>query len=211
MKRILSLLLALILVLSLTACLDFEYDELVYTYNGADYTRNCEYGNLRRFYEVIAKSDKTITVESELGKEQAEKIADDDDNNFFLIHDILYVKKDYKLPTVQKNRESITHIIFNFFDYSYKIDKQEEIDKLVEIILKAYNKQEFVEDIDYFYSANVEVYFEDSPVCFISGRIVVNKNGDMFYSSCINQKGNSETKRKSWYSVPLNTNINDLK
>lgn len=209
MKNNAIVLLVITTIFILASCSDYKYEGTVYTYNGYAYTDLCEYGNLRSFYDIRTAEAEIITVKSEYGEQKAKKISGDIGDNFFLIHDVLYVKQDFELPTVQKNNKDISYIVFDFFEKgTVKIIEKDDIAKLVEIILEADSKQEFVKDINFEYIANVDVQFGELPVYLRAGKIVANQSGEMFYSSFINPKGMNETEKISWYSVPLNKQKN---
>lgn len=206
LKKIPALLIVFCLLL-VSSCADAQDTPLIYTYNGNQYTCDGEYGQVRKHYTPISVEEYQVEVQYDRYKEKANLIANDEQNNFLLNHELLLVRTDYKLPTVRDNADSISYINVWFFDeykeINIRIDKKEDIESFVKIMLEADEKSEPVKDISYDYTANVEVYFENCPVYFFAGRLVKDRKGNCAFSSSINPNNDVGAVRISWYSVPF--------
>ena len=205
MKKCIKIIGMIALILVLVSC-KYVKEEYTYYYDGKAYTSDCEYGSLRSYWSIISYEDKEwedIIVTAEWGEEAGQKLKGDANADIICIHDLLCVRKDIDLPTIEKNREDITCIELIAGDKSIEVTDKDKIDRLVEIMIEAANKTQETKDHNYEYVGNVDVNFSNLPINFFAGRIMEDKNGNLFFSSSVNTNIDTNKLFKSWYTVPL--------
>ncbi len=212
MKKKIKNLVSIILILVLASCAEIK-EEYLYYYGGNTYTSNCPYScsklcSFASHWHSIHPEEKyweEITVTAEWGEEKGEKIKGDTQATFIRMHELYCVRKDFELPSLEKNKDDIMYIEIWFFDEIIKITDTDKINYISEIIVEADKKDQESGDSNYEYIGEIDVFFKDLPMSFSVGRIMQDKNENLFFSS---RKNPNVGKGfwgivGDWYSVPI--------
>ena len=206
MKKAFFIFCILVLMLSIVSCKPIE--DVLYYYNGEEYTSEWYCGTLGTYWSVLPEYDNSwehITISTQYYESEAEKLQiENTDVGFIRIHDILCVTKDTEMPSIYKNKSDIKYIDISLPNKTITITDTVEIDALTDIILEASDKKTKTNDYLFDCIGSVEVVFADFPVQFFAGRILQDNNGNLFFSSNINPEIDHNKVYKSWYSVPMN-------